>query len=176
MNLKYLLISAVLGGLASFIWGAVYHAGIGIDERVLMKFDNSRNVSELIKQHSSGNGMYYTNEGMIAAINMTPDLADRSQMSMTPQLIKQYVINAVAAGLLAWLLSFTAIRSAPCAAGFAALIGLTASLASDLAAWNWYGHPLNFTLAMIVDLTVSFLVAGFIIGWARKKFAPAPAT
>lgn len=173
MNLKYLLISAVLGGLASFIWGGVYHMGIGIDMRVMQKFDNSRATSEAIRDHSSGNGVYYTNEGVIAFVNMTPDLADHTQMSMTPQLIKQYVINAVTAGLLAWLLSFTAIRSAACAAGFTALIGLTAAVAADVAAWNWYGHPLNFTLAMIVDLTVSFLVAGFVIGWARKKFAPA---
>jgi hypothetical protein len=169
MNFKYLLLSALLGGLASFVWGAAYHAGLGIDERVLGKFDNSRVVSELVRDHSSGNGMYYTKEGVIAAVNMTPDLADRSQMSMAPQLVKQYLINAVAAGLLAWLLTFTGIRSALCAGGFFALAGFAAGVASELSAWNWYGHSTSFSLAMIVDLVACFAVTGLVVGWLRGK-------
>jgi hypothetical protein len=171
MNLKYLLISALLGGLASFAWGAAYHAGIGIDERTMGQFDDGRAVSEYIRSHTSGNGMYVTKEGVLAAVNLTADMSDRS-LNMGPQLVKQYVINAVAAGLLAWLLLFTSIRGALCAGGFFALAGLAASVDSAFSAWNWYNHSLPFTLAAVVDEVACFFVAGLVVGWARGKFAP----
>jgi len=173
MNFKYLLISALLGGLASFVWGAVYHAGIGIDMRVMSEFKDSHAVSEFVRDHVSGNGMYYAHEGVLAAVHLTPDLADRSKQSMAPQLVRQYVINAVAAGLLAWLLLFTTIRTVLGAGGLFALAGLAAGVDSGLSAWNWYGHPVNFTLAMIFDQVACFFVAGLVIGWLRRKFAPA---
>lgn len=173
MNLKYLLIGAVLGGLASFVWGAVYHAGIGIDMKIMTEFKDAPAVATFVRDHTGGNGVYYSHQGVIAAVSMTPDMADKSKMSMTPQLVKQYVINAVAAGLLAWLLLFTGVRSSLGAAGLFALAGLAAGVASDLSAWNWYGRPMDFTLAMMVDQVVCFFVAGLVVGWARRKFAPA---
>lgn len=173
MNLKYLLVSVLLGGLASFVWGAVYHAGIGIDMRVIKEFSDSRAVSQFIHDHSSGNGAYHTKEGVMAMVKLTPDLADRSQESMAPQLVTQYVINAVSAGLLAWLLLFTPIRTALGAGGLFALVGLAAGIDSGLSAWNWYGHPTDFTLAMIFDQVACFFVAGLVVGWARQKFVPA---
>ena len=68
MNVKYLLISALLGGLASFVWGAVYHAAIGIDEKTMTEFSDSKAVSQYLREHASGNGMYYAKEGVLAAI------------------------------------------------------------------------------------------------------------
>jgi len=170
MNLKYLLASALLGGLASFIWGAVYHAGIGIDARTMAQFDDGRAVSEFIRSHSSGNGMYYSKEGVLAAVNMTPDMSDRS-LNMGPQLGKQYLINAVTAGLLAWLLLFTPIRTSLGAGAFFALAGLAAGINSWFSAWNWYNHSMSFTVAAVIGDVVCFFVAGLVVGWLRRKFA-----
>lgn len=171
MNLKYLLVSALLGGLASFVWGAVYHAAIGIDEKTMTEFRDSTSVSQYLREHAGDNGMFYTREGVLAAISMTPGMNDKSQ-NMGPQLVKQYIINAVTAGLLAWLLLFTSIRSPLGAGGVLAIAGLAAGIDGALSSWNWYNHSLCFALAAIVDMIACFFVAGLVIGWARRRFSP----
>jgi hypothetical protein len=174
MNPKYLILSALLGGLVIFIWGAVYHAAIGIDMHTMKEFRDSTAVSAFVREHADGNGMFYTKDGVLAAVSVTPGMSDKSQ-HMGPLLGKQLVINVVVAGLLAWLLTFTGIRTPLCAAGLFALTGLAAGISCSISAWNWYNHSMAFALASVVDLAVGFLLAGLVIGWARGKFAPAVA-
>ena len=114
--------------------------------------------------------MFYTKEGVLTAISMTPGMSDKS-LNMGPQLVRQFCVNVVTAGLLAWLLLFTAIRTSLGAAGVLALFGLAASYSSQVSAWNWYNQSMPFTLAAIVDQVACFAVAGLAIGWARGKFA-----
>ena len=152
------------------VWGAAYHAAAGIDMHVFKEFKDSRAVSELVRDHTAGNGMYITNTGVIAAVHMTPDLRDRSKDNMAGQLVKQYIMNAVAAALLAWLLLFTNVRTPLGAAGLFAAGGFTAGLDSWLPAWNWYGNSPEFVAAMILDMVAGFFFAGLVVGWARRKF------
>jgi len=172
MNPKYLILSALLGGLVIFIWGAVYHAALGVDMHTMKEFRDSTAVSEFVRDHAGDNGMFYTKDGVLAAISVTPGMNDKSQ-DMGPQLGKQFVINVIVAGLLAWLLTFTSIRTPLCTAGLFALAGVTAGISSSISAWNWYNFSMPFAVASIVDLAVGFLLAGLVIGWARGKFAPA---
>lgn len=174
MNPKYLLLSALLGGLALFVWGAVYHAAIGIDTHTMKEFRDGAAVSELVRGHADGNGVYYTKDGVFAAISVTPGMSDKSQ-DMGPALGKQLVIDVVIAGLLAWLLTFTSLRSPLCTAGLFGLAGVAAGISAWISAWVWYGHSIAFALAAVVDLAVGFLLAGLVIGWARGKLAPAAA-
>jgi len=138
----------------------------------MKEFRDSSAVSAFVREHADGNGMFYTKDGVLAAISVTPGMNDKSQ-SMGPQLGKQYVINLVVAGLLAWLLTFTSIRTPVGAASVFTLAGLAAGISCSISSWNWYNHSMAFALAAVVDLAVGFLVAGLVIGWLRGKFAPA---
>lgn len=44
--------------------------------------------------------------------------------------------------------------------GFVTLVGLLASLATNVSYWNWYGFPASYTLAYMSTQIVGFLVAG----------------
>ncbi|MCH9704393.1 MAG: hypothetical protein K0U13_06355 [Chlamydiae bacterium] len=44
-----------------------------------------------------------------------------------------------------------------------ALIGLVIGCMSMLPAWNWWGIPFNYTLIMIADNLIAWLLAGFVI-------------
>ncbi len=171
MNPKYLLLSALLGGLVLFVWGAVYHAVIGIDSHTMKEFRDSDAVSGFVRGHADGNGMYYTKDGVLAAISVTGGVSDKSQ-DMGPALGKQFVINVVIAGLLAWLLTFTGIRTPLCTAGLFGLAGVAAGISAWISAWVWYNHSMAFALAAVADLAVGFLLAGLVIGWVRGKLAP----
>ena len=81
---------------------------------------------------------------------------------MTPMLIKEFLKQFVQALIAAWIVSMIA-------AGFIArvsvvtAIGISASIATNVSYWNWYGFPLDFTEAAILIEVVSAIVAGIAI-------------
>lgn len=170
MNTKYLLLSAILGGIVMFAWGAIYHAAIGIDQRTMTEFKDGT-VAAFLREHTSGNGVYYAKEGVFAAINMTPEMTDRSQ-NMGPQLAIQIVIEVITAGLLAWLLTFTRVSTPLGAAGLFAAGAFTAAFCMNMSAWNWYGFSTDYTLGAIFGLIAAWFLGGLVIGWLRGKFSP----
>ncbi len=136
----------------------------------MTEFSDSKAVVQYLRENAPGNGMYFAKEGVLAAIDMTPEMSDKSQ-NMGPQLIKQFVICVIATELLAWLLLSTSIRTPIGAGAVFAIAGLAASVDASLSAWNWYNHSMGFAIGAIVGQVVGFFVAGLAVGWARGKFA-----
>ncbi len=57
-------------------------------------------------------------------------------------------------------MTLTRITSLTGRIGFITLIGLLASLATNVSYWNWYGFPASYTLSYMSTQIVGFLVAG----------------
>jgi hypothetical protein len=43
------------------------------------------------------------------------------------------------------------------------LVGVAASITTNVSYWNWYGFPTNYSLAYSLIQLVGYVVAGFVI-------------
>jgi hypothetical protein len=83
--------------------------------------------------------------------------------AMGPQLTVEFILNIVQALIAAFLLSLApGLTGYLSRVGFVILAGLLAGAAMSIEYWNWYGFPANYTLGMIADRFIGFLVVGLI--------------
>ncbi len=178
-----ILIAGLLGAIAMFVWTSIAHlatplATIGFSKMsdetsALTALDSSvgtkpglyffpwvdpkdpamvEKSAELEKAHSHGL-LIYSPAGMNADANMTP------------MLIKEFVKQFAQALIAAFLVSMMIGATFGMRVGAVTLIGVSASLATNVSYWNWYHFPLDYTLAQIAIEVVSGLVAGVAIAW-----------
>jgi hypothetical protein len=184
------LIAGLLGAVAMFIWTSIAHVAtplgqIGfhqvpgeaavlsamrgaIGERGGLYFfpwtdmnapDAMEKAAEAMKTNPSGLLLY------------TP--AGGASTNMTPQLVAEFLKQLAQALIAAWIVAQLA--------GFArralavALIGVSASFATNVSYWNWYGFPLDYTMAQIFIEIVSGVLAGVVIAyWLGRAASVGP--
>ena len=88
------------------------------------------------------------------------------------EFVKEFAVSLIAAFLLARsvLVAYSA------RAGSVALIGLAATLTTNVSYWNWYEFPTDYTLASMTTEFVGYLAAGLAIAAIlprNRSFKPA---
>jgi hypothetical protein len=82
---------------------------------------------------------------------------------LTGQLLNEGFLNIVLALFAASLLSLASgLTSYVARVGFVTLLGVPVALMSNVESWNWYGYPLNYTAATILENLIGFLVVGLV--------------
>jgi hypothetical protein len=94
--------------------------------------------------------------------------------AMTPgQLLAEFLLEVVEALICAVLVRFMLFHMFLSRVAAVATIGLVVVITTNGSYWNWYGFPLNYTLANAFSQWIGFVVAGFMIaliyGWWRRK-------
>src|SRR5580704_8743254 len=85
------------------------------------------------------------------------------------QMVTELVTEMLEALLAALLLSRTRIPTYWGRVGFVTLLGVLASMATNLSYWNWYGFPSDYTAVYIMIEIIGFLCIGLVA--ARLVFA-----
>jgi len=83
-------------------------------------------------------------------------------------LIIQVLSLMAAAFLLTWLLLQTSGLSYRKRVMFIAIAGLAASVIVDLPNWNWWGFSGVYTAVNLIDVTITWLLAGLVIAKVAK--------
>jgi hypothetical protein len=73
-----------------------------------------------------------------------------------------------AAFLLTWLLLQTSGLSYRKRVMFIAIAGLAASVIVDVPNWNWWGFSGVYTAVNLIDVTITWLLAGLVIAKVAK--------
>jgi hypothetical protein len=81
------------------------------------------------------------------------------------QMIAEFVTECLEALLAAILLSRTRIPTYAGRVGFVTLLGVLASMATNLSYWNWYGFPVDYTAVYIMIEIVGFICVGLVAAW-----------
>jgi hypothetical protein len=191
---KSLLLGTVLGGLTAFIWSSISWAVLTWHEKPMLPFQNEDDVAAVIASHSTQSGIYIlpgapSTEGMSADQKKAADTAQMAKMqkgplmfaairrdgfpSFTRGLIIQLLSIFAAALLLTWMLLQTSGLSYAGRVMFLAVAGLAASVIVDLPNWNWWGFSATYTLINLVDFTLTWMFAGFVIAKVAKPRVPA---
>jgi len=184
--MKRILLAGILGAIAMFAWTSVSHmvlplGTIGIKEIP----DETAVLSAMNASVGTAHGLYMfpgmglgDNPSMQKMRDAMP--AYEKKLATTPSGILIYNPPGPAAAigpllgiefgkelgislLAAALLAMTRLSSYGSKVGFFAVIGLIATMTTNVSYWNWYRFPGNYTLAyMFVDF-VAFLAAGLAV-------------
>jgi hypothetical protein len=169
MRGKYLLYGTLAAGLTLFVWQTISNVAIPWHEATMKEFTNNDAVVQAVHAAAPANGMYYSHQGIIAAVSFTPDMADKSKAPMTANLVKQVVIDLVAALLLCLLVARTGVGRKRDTALTLALAALAAGIIKEMSDWNWYGFSASYGIVNLIDLTIQFALAGIVIAWVYKR-------
>ncbi len=179
-----ILIAGLLGGLAMFLWGAVSHMLLPIGEAGHKTATQQQVVLDALAQSTSGEGVYMypgiapermsdpaamqafsqDSRGKPYAFVVYQPGGNPANQSMTPNLMKQWATDTLAALVVAWVLALGA-WSFGRRVLVAAALGLFSTLTVSLPQWNWYLFPLDFTLGSLAGQVIGWTVAGAVIAW-----------
>lgn len=172
MNVKFLVVGAVVGGILLFLWGGLTHAVL---PRVIPGFHEFRDdaaVVQAVHANAPANGVYFSPKGILAAVAFQPDLSDKN---FTPNLITQFLTDTLGALFLCLLLGGIRSASASGRAGWLTLAAFAAFSLKMLPYWNWYGFSPLFMLLEFIDIAGKFLLAGLVLGALMNKLGRTPA-
>jgi len=92
-----------------------------------------------------------------------------SAQAIACTLAKQFVIDLLAALVFCFVVAQIGARRKRETAMQLALVGLAVVMIKELSDWNWYGFAASYEIVNIIDLTISFALAGAVIAWVYKK-------
>jgi hypothetical protein len=174
MNSRFLLIGTVVTAIALFAWQTISNAVLPWHMATMREFANNDAMVEAIRANAPENGVYVSNQGILAAVALTPNLIDKTTL-IGQMLGKQFVINLV----VAFLLALVALRLRPTTvmgtATALAIAGLAGSALIELSNWNWYGFSASWSIVNLVDHTIQWFIAGLVLAALMRRLAPAAA-
>lgn len=168
MRGKYLLYGTLAAGVTLFVWQTISNVAIPWHSATMKEFTNNAAVVEAIHAGAPTNGVYFSPEGVLAAVSFTPDMADKTK-AMSGNLAKQAVIDLVAALLLCVLVARIGVGRKRDTALTLGLAGLAAGIIREMSDWNWYGFSASYAIVNEIDLTIQFALAGIVIAWLYKR-------
>jgi len=181
--MKRILFAGILGAIAMFAWTSVSHIVLPLGTVGIKEIPNEAAVLTAMNTSvGTADGLYMypgmglgENPSMKQMRDAMPAYEKKLATSPSGILIyhppgpaaamgpllgiefgKEFGITLLAAALLA----MTRLESYMSKVGFFAVIGVIATMTTNVSYWNWYRFPGNYTLAyMFVDL-MGFLAAG----------------
>lgn len=173
-----LWLAGLLAGLAAFAWGAVSHMALGLGNVGLQPLPNEAVVLGTMSQNVKGPGLYLfpaMGEKDQTKMNEAFATQPRGLLVVTPPsgqpipwgplLGLQALIDVVGGLIAAFVLATAAprLRSYLARAWFVAILGAFAAITIVGPYWIWYGFPMSFLLASLVDNLLAWGVAGLVL-------------
>ena len=189
------LIAGLLGGITLFMWGAVSHMVLQLEEKSMKPAPmapGDQPLLDSVRTALPANGLYYF-PGADPEKHMDPQARAEWQertktnphgiivVSHQPwggmggnlgkEIATDIFVALLAAFLLTWTLSCCA--SFPWRVGFVTLLGVLVSF-RPIQLWNWFEFPSAWLTAQVIDGIVGFAVMGVVIALIVKPKPGAP--
>lgn len=186
-----LLLAALLGALAMFLWEFVAHMFTPLGEAGIRYLPKPDTVSSSLESAIGDKaGMFMFPTGGVTDNSSREEKSKATQRMMEEMKTKpaglliykpagtvfnfgkslavQFVTDFIKALLAAWLLAQTVLASFGRRVGFVVLAGVLAAVVTNIPYWNWYGFDGNYTISQIVMEVIGFVCAGLVIGWLYR--------
>jgi hypothetical protein len=195
--MKRLLLAAVLGGLALFLWGTLAHVVLPLGQVGIKEIPQEPPVLAAMKTAMPEAGFYFF-PGIGVGPSATRQEKDAAMQQfqqkymagphgiliyhpsgttpMSPrQLLIELGLNIVQALLAAWLLMLAPeLTSYTSRVGLVVVAGILASIGTNIQYWNWYGFPTNYTTAYIFTNLVGYVMVGLVVAKLIKANVATP--
>lgn len=173
MRARTLMVGAVIGGVLLFLWGALYNTVLPFASRTLDAFANDQEVVESIRRSAPRNGIYLSDKGVFAAVDLRPDGSVRVPSLGVPMGIE--LLADLGIGLMLTIVLLNTGRSGLPRPAVVAAAALAAGLGISLSHWNWFGFSTGFTAAEILEVVFGWLLVGLVLARLIDRLARAPA-
>src|ERR1700679_3977143 len=178
--MKRILVAALLGGIAMFVWESIAHMALPLGRSGIDEIPNEQALLSAMRSTlGDTSGLYF-----FPSMGSAPDamaqydskLASNASglliyhppgaKSLTAaELATEFASEFLEALLAAILLSQTRIPTYWGRVGFVALLGVVASMVTNLAYWNWYGFPVAYTAVYMTMEILGFVCVGLVAAW-----------
>lgn len=181
-----LWLAGILAGVAVFAWGSVSHLVLKLGDAGVQAMPDEGPVVAAMSQNLKSPGFYYyPAAGAVEGDRAKMEAAWKTQphgiLIYTPpdgaplplgRLMAIQLGLDVVGGLIAAFLLATAVSRLPGFFGrvlFVAMLGAFAILLVDGPYWNWYGFPMSYLLARLVDGVVGWSIGGAVLAGMIKS-------
>jgi hypothetical protein len=105
MRSRFLVVATLIGAVVLFAWQAVSHGVIHLPEKGLTPFptDSMAVAAKSIRTLAPQNGMYFSAYGVLAAVDISGNYADKRQQFVS-MMVKQFVLDLGVVLILALLM------------------------------------------------------------------------
>jgi len=187
---KKIILAGLAGGVLVFIVSGIIHSTklgeVGIralpnEDLVLMTMKNSMpapgfyffpapNLAPMSKEEKKAEEARYLAKFKQGPTGILIYKPGGENLNFGKLLLVQFLIGLVAAFISAWILGATAgATSYGTRVLIVALIGLFAEIYIDMPYWNWYGFPLDYTIAHLLGGVASWAAAGLAMAAIIKR-------
>ena len=180
------------GGAVAWIWGAISWGVLRWHHATFVAFADEQEAARWVIANCPGSGVYGLpapprhERGAGAGVRLAAERAASERMTSGPivtavvnrngfgsvpaAMARAYVIYAIGAGVIAWLLQQTGGLTYWERTAFVTGVGLAAGLICRLPDWNWHGYSTSYTAVCVAD----HVVGAFLLGLALAALASTP--
>lgn len=191
---KRIVLAAVLGGLAMFLWSSIAHMALGLGSLGVQDIPNEQAMLGVMKSNLPQSGFYFfpglglaagaSRAERNAAMNVYQQKVANGPSGIliyhpsgqkaisAGQLLTELGTNVVQALLAATLLAFAGLRSYGARVGFVALAGVMAGITTNISYWTWYGFPGSYTAGYAFTEIMGYVCIGLVAAAIVKNSKP----
>jgi len=191
---KRIVLAAVLGGLAMFLWSSIAHMALGLGSLGIKDIPNEEAMLGAMKANLPQPGFYFfPGLGLAPGASRTERNAAmdvyQQKVASGPsgilvyhssgqkaisagQLLTELGTNIVQALLASILLAFAGLRRYGARVGFVALAGVMAGITTNISYWTWYGFPGSYTTGYAFTEIIGYVCIGLVAAAMVKNSAP----
>jgi hypothetical protein len=195
--MKKVIIGGILGAVIMFIWSFIAWSVVPLHTSTMRNIANEDSLLTVMRSSMDAKTVYVFPGMPPPAPDMTAQQKEAamkeweqkyakgptgmifydpkgSNPMMTDQMVIGFIISFLSVALAGWLLA----RSTAITSGYVTrvmycgVLGIFISIVSHLTNWNWMGYPLDYTIAMMVDTIVGWILAGLGIAAIVKEEKP----
>lgn len=175
--MKRILLAALLGGLAMFAWESIAHMALPLGQSGIHEIPNEQAVLSAMRSTLGETSSMYFFPAMGSAPNAMTEYDKKlainpsglliyhppGMKSLTAaQMVTELLTEILEALLAAVLLSRIRMATYWGRVGFVTLLGVLASIVTNVSYWNWYGFPIDYTAVYMLIKIVGFLCVGLV--------------
>jgi len=171
---KRVLLSAVLGGVAMFLWSSSAHMVLPLGEAGVQQIEKEDRLLAALQSTLTAPGFYMFPK--MSSNNSPAEYYARIANGPSGMMVyfpkrdfafgkllgTEFIVELIQASIAAWLLSMTMVATFGGRLGIYALAGVIAAVATNISYWNWYGFPSVYTCAYMFTIWMGYVCAGLV--------------
>ena len=189
--MKTLVLGTVLGGLVSFVWGAISWSVMAWHHKTFKAFKDEEAVARVLLDNAPMDAVYglpappVRRPGMTKQDEAAADAAVVERMRTGPLAlvvfersgyasIKGKLVGALLIGMVSSLLftlllqQFAAGHSYLARVMFVTLGALAGAILCRVTDWNWHGYSTPYAAVAVADVAVGWFLVGLALAWVTR--------
>lgn len=174
---KRVFLAGLLGGIAMYVWTAVAHMVLPLGEAGVKQIPNEAPVLSAMRMSLGDRSGLYLFPAMGAGPDARQQYAQKlaanpsgivmynppGMQALAPRMfIAEFVKELLESLLAVILLAQARLASFRARFGFVVVVGVLASIGTNVSYWNWYGFPLTYTAAYMTTQILGFVWVGLV--------------